>query len=177
MQNKFKKKFKWSENSRLSGSAEMVGMELEIIRTHNKGKLTPKNIVEVAKNKNHLFHRYFIWDDSTAAHEFRIEQARGLIQAVRVEIIPFDNDKPKEFRAFVSVIERGVRSYQPAEKVLNDVSLKEQLFADALRDAQTFIEKYNNLVDLEPLFSGVKEVRRRLRLKMIEDKIKKRKAS
>lgn len=46
------------------------------------GRLTPEAIVKEARKPGSVLHAEFEWDDKLAAHEYRIEQARGLIQTV-----------------------------------------------------------------------------------------------
>jgi hypothetical protein len=50
------------------------------------GTLTPQSVVEAAKSPRHPLHACFEWDDSVAAHTWRIEQARGLIRSVKLVI-------------------------------------------------------------------------------------------
>lgn len=50
------------------------------------GTLTPQAVVEAAKNPSHALHEYFEWDDSSAAHAWRVEQARVLIRSVKLVV-------------------------------------------------------------------------------------------
>lgn len=45
------------------------------------GRVTPEAVVDAAKDPAHPWHNRFEWDDSKAAHAFRIAQARILIRA------------------------------------------------------------------------------------------------
>lgn len=51
------------------------------------GRLTPESVVEVARSESHPLHSYFTWDDSVAAHKYRVDQARVLIRTVKVQLI------------------------------------------------------------------------------------------
>lgn len=59
---------------------------LEEIRRQNRGRLTPDAVVKAAKNKNHVLHKEFEWDDAKAAHEQRKARARFLISYVTVVV-------------------------------------------------------------------------------------------
>ena len=56
------------------------------------GTLDPERVVEAARNPNSSMHKQFDWDDSSAAHEHRIAQARALIKRVKVNVIRTDNE-------------------------------------------------------------------------------------
>lgn len=49
------------------------------------GNVTPERVVEVARDPDHDWHGRFLWDDTEAAHRFRLGQARALIRSVRYE--------------------------------------------------------------------------------------------
>jgi hypothetical protein len=74
--------------------------ELEEIREQH-GVLTPTVVLGVASNPDHPLHDQFEWDDTVAAHRFRVSQARRIIQATRIERIT--DDQVLRVRAYVSV--------------------------------------------------------------------------
>jgi hypothetical protein len=51
-----------------------------------QGRLTAQRLVEVARNKRHPCHDLFDWDNDSAAHAHRLDQARTLIKMVTVKI-------------------------------------------------------------------------------------------
>jgi hypothetical protein len=50
------------------------------------GALTAPRVVEEARDESSPLHAHFDWDDTTAAHKHRLEQARTLIRRVRLEV-------------------------------------------------------------------------------------------
>lgn len=52
-----------------------------------KGRLTPAQVVEAAKNKQSALHRCFQWDDTKAAASYRLQQAGEVIRQVRLVIV------------------------------------------------------------------------------------------
>jgi hypothetical protein len=52
----------------------------------NGGRLTAEAVLEAAKHRDHPAHPHFTWDDSEAAHQQRLYEARRLIRSVKVEI-------------------------------------------------------------------------------------------
>lgn len=57
----------------------------------SNGRLLPEDVVDAARNPNSVLHNYFTWDDSEAAHQFRLQEARALIKRVKVDLIREDN--------------------------------------------------------------------------------------
>lgn len=47
------------------------------------GRFTAELMVIAARNKTHPLHGDFDWNDKTAAHEYRLDVARGIIASVR----------------------------------------------------------------------------------------------
>jgi hypothetical protein len=68
--------------------------EIEEVR----GDITPTLIVESAKNKKSVLHKYFEWDDTTAANKFRISQASTLLRHIEVKVI--QNGEPYFVRVY-----------------------------------------------------------------------------
>lgn len=56
----------------------------EIEQVH--GSVTPEIVVKESERADHEWHGRFEWNDSLAAHRYRLDQARALIRSVRIEI-------------------------------------------------------------------------------------------
>lgn len=50
------------------------------------GTITPQTVIDDAKDPASPLHEHFEWDDTKAAHAYRIDQARELIRSVRLVI-------------------------------------------------------------------------------------------
>ena len=70
----------------MNGKAVSPEAVLELERIEQNGALTPEAVILSAMSEKSPLHDYFIWDDSLAAKKYRIEQARGLIRSVKIEI-------------------------------------------------------------------------------------------
>ena len=80
--------------------AQIIGEEVERIKG-SKGYISAKEVLDVASDKNSKLHKYFQWDNSKAAEEFRLQQARMIVNHI-VEITVINNVKYPQ-RSFVSV--------------------------------------------------------------------------
>jgi len=83
------------------GEAQKFGERLEYLSSKNKGKITPDVIVQDAKQKESVFHNYFEWNNSEASRQYRLQQARNLINHI-VEVVVIEG-KQSQQRSFFSV--------------------------------------------------------------------------
>lgn len=132
-------------------SAQRIGEALEKIAKAHAGGITPKAVVEAARDERHPLHRHFQWDDALAAEAYRLDQARTIIRCIRVE----DGDnKPA---AFHSINDRGGVSYRTHTDVMNSVSLQMLVLEQASRDLEAFESRYRELVDVCKLVRGARQ--------------------
>jgi predicted MarR family transcription regulator len=136
--------------------ADVVKEELLRITAENGGVLKAADVVVAARPEASPLHNQFEWDDSAAAENYRLWQARQLI-SVTVEYLNTHDPNP----VFVSLtVDRkiGGGGYRTLVSVLSDEAQREQLLADALSDAKQFREKYKVLKELARVFAAMEEV-------------------
>lgn len=63
------------------------------------GKITAENVLKIASNEDSSLHGLFEWDDTKAGQQYRLQQARNVINNIEVKIIT-DNEP-----VFISVYE------------------------------------------------------------------------
>lgn len=135
-----------------------VAQELELIREKHGGILRPADVVAFARDPQTALHGEFEWDDDRAAEQYRLEQARLIIRcAVRVV---GENSPP--IRAYVSLYNdrRAGDSYRTLEDALRDPELRKQLFAQALREAESWRMRYERLSELKPVVRAITNLQR-----------------
>lgn len=141
-------------------SAEKAKLGLQKVAARHSGQLTPKTVLEDARNKDSVLHRCFEWNDGKAAEEFRILQARDLIRSVYVQV----GDAP-QYAAWVSVEKGNRRVYMSLPAVLDDTQLREGLLAEAMDYITSFQQRFDTLEELRPIFQAmdrvVKKVKKR----------------
>lgn len=138
--------------------------ELTKIANRNKGVLLREHVVKAAEPKTSVLHKYFVWDDSKAAREYRLIQAGELIR-VCVRYVKMNGDK-RAVRVFISLTEDRYdgHGYRAVVSVLSNKTLRRQMLEDALAELQAFERKYNNLRELSEIFAKSKEIRKQLQL-------------
>ena len=160
--------YQWKDGSRFNQiEAQAAGECLEQIRKDAGGNLLPADVVDAARPKRSVLHPAFEWNDSKAAEEFRLEQARSLVRSVVVTIEP-GSEAPKTIRAFVSIRSSGDDEeessvYTSTEAAMADPSLRAQVVRQALREAESFRRRYAQYAELAAIFKAIENVARKVK--------------
>jgi len=133
-----------------------------------KGKLTPRALVDASRDVNAPLHKEFEWRDGVAAEKYREFQAGYIINSIAVKI----TSKPQEVtRLNVAITERkneSVRFYHALERdgsgyenlvTINDDEIKRNKLLDlCIKDIKNFQDKYMTLRnELPKLFDAIEE--------------------
>lgn len=138
-----------------------VGERLEELRQEFKGELTPEDVLKDAKGHNSPLHSFFEWDDSRAAQEHRLAQARRLIRSVvAVYVAP---DKPaRRMNAFVHIREPGAEHYRDTAAAMERVDTRKMVLGQAWRELQAWRIRYRDLKEFSALFEEMDKVAKQL---------------
>lgn len=146
------KKYIWSKSgTRYSADADLVGHELEIIEKDN-GTLKAEDVVKYARNENSELHKIFEWDDTVAAEQYRLNQARKVLFSISI-VTNEDEEITESVRAYVNVVdsEENERKFKNIARVLENDEEYEQLKKKAYKDLQSCKERYENIIELQDL--------------------------
>jgi hypothetical protein len=139
-------------------SDEKVIASLQTIAEKNQGILRPEDVVDAARDEKSPLHSKFEWDDSAAAHQYRLCQARHLIN-VSVKYIELDKEQVP-VRVFVSLTpdrQNPGGGYRPISTVMSDAQLRRQLLDDARDEMILFEKKYHRLKELKEVFAAMRK--------------------
>jgi len=123
------------------------------------GMILAHAVVEAARPVTSPLHVHFQWDNDKAAEEYRLYQARKLVQVVIYERAPGDLT-----RSFVSVVvehkvkgqpSEMVRAYVDVGKVLDDPRLREQMLQQAIDEVERWSHKYHHFPELRELVRAI----------------------
>lgn len=140
--------------------AQTVGEELDRIHVAHNGRLTQEDVVDAAKDFKNPLHPVFEWDDAKAAYMHRLEQASYLIRSVVV--VREDQEDAVPVRAFVNVQRDTDQSYTTMAHAMSDDELRAQVLGRALRELESWRDRYSELVELAKLFAQVDKTIERL---------------
>lgn len=150
--------FEFSEGARFQPGAEKnakaVGEHLEILRKQCKGELTPEDVIEDAKHDNSPLHSFFEWDDGEAAHQYRLQQARGLIRAV-VAIYVSDDKPAVRQKAYVHIPEPSAPHYREASHAMSLTKTRDLVLKQAWAELQSWRKRYADLKEFSDLISVI----------------------
>ena len=142
--------------------AQSYGERLyELMQINKKQELTAEDVVNDAKEKNVVYHEFFEWDDSIAAHQHRLEQARLLMRSIiKIKIIS-GKEEPIETRAFhcISIGDNGTshNAYVPEEIVFNKKEYSEQVIENALDEAESWNNRYKQYKQLRRISNAIEK--------------------
>lgn len=122
---------------------QKIGEALTKIADAAKGRLTPKAVVETARDSKNVLHKFFDWDDQIAAGKWRLDQARTLIRAIRIE-----EDDAEPVPAFLSAQDGGGMAYHTHAAVQSSADLQLAVLKGAERDLAAFEKRYRELGDI-----------------------------
>lgn len=134
--------------------------ELQRIADDHDGELDPHEIVAHAKDQGSALHSYFEWDNKSAAHNYRLWQARKLIASFYVEM-EGKRGRTVVTRRWVNVnpaSEEDEQRYVDIDKALGNPTLRDQLLAMAQADMNRFRRKYRTLEELAAVMEAMATV-------------------
>lgn len=138
-----------------------VSIHEELERIHDaNGSLSPELIVEAARSAYHPLHHAFTWDDSVAAHEYRLLQARAMIRRcyVQRELEPSHVVRVRAFvaRSHVEAADpyRPAGEYVPVQLVISSDVLKTQWFKQLERDWKALHRRAKDCAEFVSMVRG-----------------------
>jgi hypothetical protein len=131
-----------------------MSIERELLDLQKAAKdkiLRAESVVDFARrNPKCELHSQFEWDDSLAAHQHRLWQARQVIQ---IHLVDARGDPTFVSLRFDRVRPRG--GYRKIDDVLSSKKLSALMLADALADLETVRERYQRVRELTDVWDLV----------------------
>lgn len=103
--------------------------------------LLAEDVVQAARSPDSPLHRFFEWDDSKAAHQYRVSQARKLIQQVQVWM-PLGDGTRTRVHVYHHVPQLDREGYRRIEQIGQVESQREALIRQLRGEVAAFREKY-----------------------------------
>ena len=146
-----------SDLSRLSGDPQAVGARIAVLMARHGGQVEAEDILKDAQKKNSPLHSFFEWDDKTAAHEYRLTQAREIIRSIKIEHVDNETERVITVRAFQVPEEQNrsadrVMGYRPIQDILSDPNLREMKVHEAWQQLEAWKNRYEALTEFADVF-------------------------
>ena len=133
---------------------QIIGEELAKISEKKGNRLKPVDVVEAARSRKNPLHHFFEWDDAAAANAYRLDQARSIIRSVSI----VNEEEGEELPAFLSVTDKGGRSYRTMAEIQESPKLQQLVVDNARRDLNAWRDRYRRLANMfEPHVSQALE--------------------
>ena len=143
---------------RMTKATKAIRAELEAIRKRHGGVLDPKHVVHFAADEETALHGCFTWDDTKAAQEHRLWQARELIRTV----VHMTHLHSEAVNMYVSLTgDRKAGGYRFIGDVLTAAKMRAMLLADALAEFERIQKTYHQLTELADVFSAIGDAKKR----------------
>lgn len=137
----------------MSEKKESLQRELSALKD-SEGLLHAERVVTwAARHPNSALYNQFEWDNTVAAHQYRIWQARELIVTVT-----YESGGPQMVSLSVDRVKGG--GYREVSDVIKDRELSEIMLRDALAELDRIRIKYKQVKQLVPVWDEVDHVRK-----------------
>lgn len=151
--------YQWKSQARLSIDPQKTGEVLEDIEKQF-GRITPELVLEEAKIKTSPIHKGFEWEDSIAAEQYRLDQARYILRQIVIVRETSDTVESNTIRAFMSVNitdseENKYTTYATIGSILNNNTLRKQLLLKAFTELQQWNKRYKDLTEFAILHETI----------------------
>jgi len=131
--------------------------------------LEPVDVVRDAESKLSPLHECFEWDDGIAAGQWRLVQARQLLNHIEV-VIEMPNRETEHVRAFHHVLvdtetepESLARSgYVNIEEVIGNPEYHAQIIKRAVAELSVWRKRYKLYKELKPVFLAIEKVEKKI---------------
>jgi len=152
---------RWTRKPKNAPDANVANKFIERIK-EKRGGITPQLLMIESKRKKSPLHNCFEWDDSKAAEEFRIVQAREILRFLVVEIESDDEqEEPRTVRAYIapsSVGKEENTSYLTIEDVCKDDELSAAYLRQLHRELRIISNKIRNFDEFSDVVKAIDAV-------------------
>jgi hypothetical protein len=129
--------------------------ELEAIKA-KEGRLTPRLVLETAKDKAHPLHSRFEWDNAVCGERYRLIQAQDLITQVKVTYTTRSGES-RSVRGFhaIRATDADEYEYDSGEDVLADPFKRKVVLRDMERQVNELVARFEHFQEFWALMRKV----------------------
>lgn len=145
--------YQWRPRTRFTIDPQVAGEELEKIKGHNSGDLTPEMVVSAATSPNSPLHAAFEWNNAKAAQQQRLHVAGLLIRSVVVTVTPSNDSSPEPVK--VTVTSAAGPSGNAAARVISAEELHAKKVQRGWDELEQWHKQYGGLSEFAGVGSAV----------------------
>jgi hypothetical protein len=137
---------------------DTVARELRGLYRKNGNRLHPEDVVNAARDPESVLHSHFTWDDSKAADEYRLFQARRLIATVKI-VVPASGGNSVTVRAY-HALRSERKGYRHTKDIVTTKELRDSLLSQLVSDLERIKDTYEamrKMAETRKLFDVIEE--------------------
>lgn len=146
--------YQWRPRTRFNIEAQIAGEELEKIKGHNSGDLTPEMVVQAASQATSPLHGLFEWNDAKAAHQNRLHVAGILIKSIVVTVAAAEKGEPTPVN--VTVTKASGEGGTASARVVSEAELHAKRITKGWNDLDKWIASYGALPEFAQISAVIK---------------------
>jgi hypothetical protein len=133
--------YQWRPRTMFNIDPQVAGIELDKIKGHNSGEITPEAVVKAAEPETSPLHILFEWDDAKAAAQQRLTTAGLLIRSIVVTVTSATPSAPRPIN--VSVAAAPSETGAAAARVVSEAEQRAAKVVAGWDDLQRWMSKYS----------------------------------
>lgn len=145
--------YQWKKAAHIKTDAQTAGEVCE--QLESTIGLSAVNLLDVSRAADAPLHNEFEWDDETAAEEYRLQQARHIINCLCIKTEGAEK-AAEPVRAFFKV--EKAELYDSLNVILRSEDKHAALLRAAAAELAAFQRKYNALAELQPLWEIIEQI-------------------
>ena len=142
--------------------AKSKAIRLALEQLERDGRLTPERVIEVARPRTSPLHEFFEWDDSEAAKQWRLEQARRMIRGVEVVIMVDKRELSTVRYVRDPLAPKDEQGYVSVPQLQNEPTTARAMIQTECARAESALRRAESLAEVLGLRRHVIHVRRRV---------------
>lgn len=153
-------KFSWKAGVQFPVEAEVAADTIrDLQKTLGKDSITAKELLDASRDDEAPLHSCFEWDDNIAAEQYRVYQARHIINGIEIEYVkdntPTELARSRYFINVVKVAPKVQGQFATIDTVFSNADYRKQVLNNALTELRSFQRKYNVYNELASVFKSI----------------------
>ena len=114
--------------------------------------VTPRELLDYAKNPETELHKCFDWNDTTAAEKWRIHQARQVCCSF---VVRYETKEQEEITFRLVQHDREEMAYKPVTTTVRNQDAYARLLTNAKAELISFKNRYQKIVELQNVIDEI----------------------
>jgi hypothetical protein len=145
--------------------AQRYGDHLEVLLEENNGSITPRVVLDSARDPSSPTHDFFEWNDAVAAEHWRTNQASYMMRSIHVVVKRNGTEEQQRYLYNVNSVPFGDTAssvYVSIRDVQRHPDLSDQVIHQALRYLDWWQGKYQIYNEFDKIIFAIKETKKEI---------------